>query len=382
LHMNQLHPMTTNLATDPLSNPDDLLQILRDDGSVDAAIDPHVPQQDLVLLYRSMVRVRAIDERLVGLQRQGRIGFHIGALGEEAAVLGSAYAMREQDFIFPCYREWGAALFRGLALQRYLDNAFGNANDLAKGRQMPDHITCRDAKFGSVSSPIGTQIAQAVGYAWAARIQTQDVAVLCYFGDGATSSNDFHSGLNFASVFQVPAVLLCRNNGWAISVPSERQSGSSTFAQKGHAYGVPHVRCDGNDLLAVIAATRAAVQRASRGQGPTLIEALTYRMSGHSTSDDPRVYRSDDALQAWRGRDPIVRLRAYLARKYGWEQTAEDALRAEIDEEMNRAIASAERTSAPTLQSMFEDVYAEPPWHLRAQLQQLLHGPRAAKHED
>jgi pyruvate dehydrogenase E1 component alpha subunit len=379
--MTQLPSMTTNVASDPAAHPADALQILRDDGSVDPALDPHVAAEDLVGLYRAMVRARCIDERLVGLQRQGRIGFHIGALGEEATVIGSAYGMRPHDFIFPCYREWAAALLRGLPLQRYVDNAFGNGSDLAKGRQMPDHITCRDARFGSVSSPIGTQIAQAVGYAWAARLQGKDVAVLCYFGEGATSSNDFHSGLNFAGVFRVPAVLLCRNNGWAISVPSDRQTGSPTFAQKGHAYGVHHVRCDGNDLLAVIASTRAAVGRASRGEGPTLIEALTYRMSGHSTSDDPRVYRPDETVELWRSRDPIVRLKRHLVSLRALEDGVDDALRGEVDAELSEAIAAAERTSPPSLQSLFEDVYAEPPWHLRAQLEQLVRGPRANPHE-
>ena len=252
----------------PTRNPNDVLapgvvRVLHDDGTVDPAHDPGLTDAELIGLYRALVRVRMLDERLVALQRQGRIGFHIGSLGEEAAILGSAFAMRPSDWIFPCYREFGAALWRGLPLQRYVDNMFGNENDPVRGRQMPDHYTCRAAKFGSVSSPIGTQITQAVGFAWAAKLKKDDLVTLVYFGDGATSSNEFHCGMNFAGVFRTPTVLFCRNNGWAISVPTERQTASATFADKGIAYGVHAVRCDGNDLLAVIATTRDAVARAA-----------------------------------------------------------------------------------------------------------------------
>ena len=301
----------------------------------------------------------------------------MGSLGEEAAILGSAYAMQKQDFLFPCYREFGAALMRGLPLQTFIDNMFGNANDTVLGRQMPNHTTCRDVGWCSISSPVGTQITQAVGFAWAARIKKANKSSLVYFGDGATSSSDFHSGVNFAGVFKVPCVLLCRNNGWAISVPVERQTATKTFAEKAAAYGIPGVRVDGNDLFAVVSVTRRARERGERGEGPTLIEAITYRMGGHSTSDDPKAYRGADALEPWVARDPIERVRDYLTKRGGWDDARERALVEEIDARFREAVTIAERTPSPPLESMFEDVYESPPWHLQEQRQQLLSGPRA-----
>jgi len=360
--------------------PSDVVRVMRDDGTLDPDRDPHLTSSEVEALYQAMLRTRFIDERLVMLQRQGRIGFHIGSLGEEATILGSAYAMRPQDFIFPCYREFGAALLRGMPLQRYVDNMFGNSADLAKGRQMPDHITSRDARFGSVSSPIGTQITQAVGYAWAAKLRHEDLAVLVYFGEGATSSSEFHAALNFAGVFRVPVVLLCRNNGWAISVPSESQTAASSYAEKGVAYGVPSVRCDGNDLLAVVRVVREAVQRASAGQGPTLIEALTYRMAGHSTSDDPNAYRGEDKLEPWRLRDPLDRVRSLLQKQGAWKEGLDAELQAGFDMEMKDAVAQAERTEPPSLQSLVQDVFADVPWHLREQREALEQLPRPERH--
>ncbi len=357
----------------------DVVKVLRADGTVDPTTNPHLAPADVVRLYPAMVRLRLIDERMTTLQRQGRIGFHIGSLGEEATILGSAFAMREKDWIFPCYRELGAALLRGMPLQRYVDHMFGNANDPAKGRQMPDHYSWKAGHITSVSSPIGTQITQAVGFAWAAKIQREELAVLSYFGDGATSSNDFHNGLNFAGVFKAPVVLLCRNNGWAISCPTERQTGSETFAEKGIAYGIPSVRVDGNDLLAVIKVTQDAVAFAARGEGPTLIEALTYRMSGHSTSDDPKAYRAESGLVAWKELDPIARLRRHLTRIQPWTEESDRAIEAELDAELKAAIGVAEATREPSLDSMFDDVFATPPWHLVEQREALKKGPRAGR---
>jgi pyruvate dehydrogenase E1 component alpha subunit len=358
---------------------DGVIRVLREDGSLDPALDPHLDEAEVAGLYRAMVRTRLLDERLTALQRQGRIGFHIGSLGEEAAILGSAFAMRRQDWIFPCYREFGAALLRGMPLQRYIDNMFGNASDPAKGRQMPDHYCFREARFTSVSSPIGTQITQAVGFAWAARIKRDDLAVLAYFGDGATSSAEFHNGLNFAGVFRTPTVLFCRNNGWAISVPTERQTASAGFASKGVAYGIPGVRVDGNDLFAVVKVTRDAVARAARGEGPTLIEALTYRIEGHSTSDDPKAYRPEAGVEPWKRLDPLARLRRHLDRTGGMNDAAHKEIEATADAELRAAVAAAEKTPPPSLESMFEDVFAEPPWHLREQREALVKGPRPTR---
>jgi 2-oxoisovalerate dehydrogenase E1 component alpha subunit len=357
----------------------DVVSVLRPDGTVGGQ-EPELTDGDVVELYRAMVRSRLFDERAVMLQRQGRIGFHIGSIGEEATVIGSAFALRKQDWIFPCYREFGAALWRGMPAQRYWDNLYGNANDLAKGRQMPDHWCCKSAQLASVSSPIGTQITNAVGFAWAAKLRKDPVAVLVYFGDGATSSGEFHNGINFAGVYKTPAIFVCRNNGWAISVPTERQTASETFAGKGIAYGVPGVRCDGNDLLAVIQVTRDAVARAARGEGPTLIEALTYRLSGHSTSDDPKRYRAEEEVDAWEKLDPNLRMRAYLKERVGWNDGDQRELDETVAAELKELIATAESTAAPALESMFDDVFEELPWHLREQREELLRGPRAKGH--
>jgi 2-oxoisovalerate dehydrogenase E1 component alpha subunit len=356
-----------------------VVSVLGEDGSLDPEHDPHLSDDDVVQIYRSLVETRLFDERFVALQRQGRVGFHVGSLGEEAAILGSAWAMREQDFLFPCYREFGAALMRGMPLQTLVDNMFGNANDTVKGRQMPCHYTCRGIGWASISSPVGTQITHAVGLAWAAKIQKKDVAAIVYFGDGATSSSDFHSGLNFAGVFDLPVVFLCRNNGWAISVPVERQTATRTFAEKAVAYGIPGVRVDGNDLFAVISVTRKALERGARGEGPTLIEAITYRMGGHSTSDDPNRYRESRALESWALRDPIERVRGFLAKRRLWSDDDEKELRSSVETRFREAVAIAERTPPPRLESLVDDVYEKVPWHLAEQRDVLLRGPRAPK---
>jgi 2-oxoisovalerate dehydrogenase E1 component alpha subunit len=357
--------------------PDGIIHVLREDGTLDERYNPGLSSEEVVGLYRWMVTTRQLDERLTQLQRQGRIGFHVGSLGEEAAILASAFAMRQTDWIFPCYREFGAALMRGLELQKFVDNMFGNANDTVKGRQMPDHYTCRRVGWGSISSPVGTQITQAVGFAWGAKIQKKDLATLVYFGDGATSSSDFHSGVNFAGVFKIPVVFFCRNNGWAISVPVERQSATRTFAEKAAGYGISGVRVDGNDIFAVVHVVREAIRRGTQGLGPTLIEAMTYRMGGHSTSDDPNRYRGADLVNAWTARDPIERVRHYLDKNKLWSDAAEKELVVEIDRKFREAVAVSERTPPPQLESIFEDVYESPPWHLQEERAELLRGPRA-----
>ncbi len=358
---------------------EEVVRVLNSDGSVDPLTDPGLSAEQSIALYEQMVITRAVDERLVTLQRQGRIGFHIGSMGEEATIIGTAAALEPTDWLFPCYREFGALLLRGMPLQKYVDNMFGNANDAAKGRQMPDHYTGRPYRFGSVSSPIGTQITQAVGFAWAARLWGEKIAALVYFGEGATSSNEFHNGANFAGVYKTPTVLVCRNNGWAISVPAEQQTASETFAQKAFAYGLHPMRVDGNDMLAVFKATREALALARQGT-PVLMECLTHRLSGHSTSDDPSRYRGQEEMAEERAQDPIPRFRKYLERLHLWSDEKQTALIAKTDAEFKAAVEVAEKTAAPALESMFEDVFAEKPWHLREQLAECLAAPRAAGH--
>ncbi|HEY6004467.1 MAG TPA: thiamine pyrophosphate-dependent enzyme, partial [Anaeromyxobacter sp.] len=232
-----------------------LFRVLDEDGRPAGEAEVVLPDEALLRLYRWMVLNRALDERMVTLQRQGRIGFYIGSIGEEATVFGTAAAMKETDWIFPCYREHGAALLRGMPLVTFMCDLFGNAGDAMKGRQMPCHEAWRPGRYASISSPIATEIPHAVGAAWAARIRGEDMVSLTYFGEGATSAQDFHTGLNFAAVGKVPVVFVCRNNGWAISVPREKQTAAETIAQKAIAYGMRGERVDGNDVVAVFDAT-------------------------------------------------------------------------------------------------------------------------------
>ncbi len=368
------------IRTPETSFDDDVLSVIKPDGSLNSETDPKLPIEAVVDFYKAMVRTRIVDEQLVRLQRQGRIGFHIGSLGEEACIIGSAAGMRSQDWIFPCYREFGALLWRGFPLQAYVDNMFGNSEDVVKGRQMPDHYTGKPFRFGSVSSPIGTQMTQAVGFGWAARRKGTDEVTSVYFGEGATSSSEFHTGMNFAGVMKAPVIFLCRNNHWAISVPSEKQTASKTFADKGVAYGVPAVRVDGNDVIATYKVVREAVERAAAGEGPTLVEMLTYRIGGHSTSDDPRAYRVQDEVEQWRRTDPVLRLRKHLDHVSAWDDTQEEAWRKQTEAELKACITAAEAKPKPALETIFEDVWEEKPWHLEEQCQALLDGPRAKDH--
>ncbi|MBS1110965.1 MAG: 3-methyl-2-oxobutanoate dehydrogenase (2-methylpropanoyl-transferring) [Anaeromyxobacteraceae bacterium] len=348
-----------------------LRAVIADDGSADPA-DVTVSDEQAVDLYRWMLLSREMDERMVQLQRQGRIAFYIGAIGEEATVLGTVAGMEERDWLFPSYREHAGALFRGMPLVTFVCDLLGNAGDRMLGHQMPCHEAWAAGHFVSISAPIATQVPQAVGAAWAARIRGDDMVALTWFGEGATSANDFHTGANFAGVHKVPVIMACRNNGWAISVPRELQTASETIAQKAIAYGIHGERVDGNDLLAVHAATRRARVRAAAGQGPTLLECVTYRVEGHSTSDDPRAYRGADEVEAWRARDPILRLARYLAWKKLVGPKETDAFRAEVRERVRRAVEEAEAFAPkPALETLFEGVYAEPLWQQREQLEEL-----------
>jgi pyruvate dehydrogenase E1 component alpha subunit len=358
---------------------DDVLVVIQPDGTLDPSTDPGLDRSLVVDLYKAMVRTRLVDDRALKLQRQGRIGFHVGCLGEEAAVVASAAALRDQDWIVPCYRELGALLWRGFPLQTYFDNLYGNGDDVVRGRQMPDHYTGRRYRYGSVSSVVGTQIPHAVGLAHAARLRGDDVVAAVYFGDGATSSAGFHEGMNFAGVFRAPTVFLCRNNGWAISVPTDRQTAARALADKAEAYGMPGVRVDGNDPLATHRAVHEAVERAAAGEGPTLVELVTYRLGGHSTSDDPRAYRAEEEPAAWQGVDPLARTRAHLEGVGAWDESREQAWREEVEAEVRACIERAEAKEPPPLTSMMDDVYAEAPGHLHEQRDHLTRGPRVPK---
>lgn len=350
----------------------ELMQVISNEGVANRDIEPSIPTQDLLRLYRIMVLNRQLDDRMMKLQRQGRIGFYLQSMGEEATTVGTAYVLEKKDWIFPCYREPGAAFVRGFKLVDFICQLIGNAGDPVKGRQMPNHYVYKEGNYTSVSSPVGTQIPQAVGAAWASKILKDPVVVLVYFGEGATSQGDFHVGLNFAGVFKTPNIFICRNNGYAISVPRSRQTASESIAIKAKAYGIAGVLVDGNDILAVIQATREAADRARKGEGPTLIECVTYRQGAHSSSDDPRAYRPDDEYEQSVQGDPIVRFRKYLEERKLWDASREQALQEEVKQEILNAVAEAEKNGPPPVESMFEDVFAELTPNLQEQKQYLL----------
>ena len=353
-----------------------LYQVLGEDGVAEPTRLPRLSDVEHVRIYRGMLTIRVMDERLLALQRQGRIGFYGEARGQEGAVIGAAAALAPNDWIVPALREAGAALYRGLPLGTYVSQIFGNADDVSKGRQLPCHPGTRAAHYVTMSSCIATQLPHAVGMAWAARIKGDDVVVLGCLGDGATSEEDFHVAANFAGVYGVPVVFFCQNNQWAISTPVAVQTAAPTMAAKAVAYGFPGVRCDGNDVLAVYATVKEAVDRARRGGGPTLIEALTYRVSAHSSSDDPSRYRDEKVTERWRGRDPLARYRAWLTAQGLLDAATDERMRAEIDAEVREAVAKEEKVGPPPLESLVEDVFADVPWHLREELAEVTPLPR------
>jgi pyruvate dehydrogenase E1 component alpha subunit len=365
------------VSTDPI-DADAPFSILDQDGNVRSGFDaPQIADADCLKLYRGLLQVRLVDDRYMKLQRQGRLGFYMQSTGEEACHFGGAYALRESDWIFPSYREPGAAFWRGYSMRDFTNQLFGNAEDPIKGRQMPVHHSIKWLNYVSISSPVGTQIPQAVGMAWAAKISKKDDVALCYFGEGATSTGQFHVGMNFAGVFKAPCIFFCRNNGWAISTSRDKQTASPSFAVKAMAYGMPGVRVDGNDLLAVIAVMQDAVARARAGEGPTLIEAVTYRRGGHSSSDDPNVYRDPAEVQAWEANDPIERWRRYLVKRNLWKQSLHDQYAKEITAEILDALKHAEHLGLPAVETMFDDVFADMPPHLAEQRDELMAAPRA-----
>ena len=345
----------------------ELLTVTAQDGSA-VGHDPKLSNEGLLHCYRTMLTVRAFDDVCLKLQRSGRIGFSIPNKGVEACQVGAASALEPTDWIFPSYRDFGMALYHGVTPTEMMHNMFGNDRDTARGRQMPVHFSFdKPIRFVSISSPLGTQIPQAVGAAYAMKLRGEKHVALASFGDGSTSTLGFHSGLNFAGVWKAPVVFLCQNNGYAISCPTDEQTASETFAIKAKAYGMPGVRVDGNDLLAMRQVTAEAVARARRGDGPTLIEAVTFRMGGHSTSDDPTRYVPKELVESWAKKDPVARFERFLEKQKLWTKEQGEALYAAAVEQVTAAVKEAENTPPPKLESIFTDVYATVPQHLRRQ---------------
>ncbi len=343
-----------------------LQRILEQDGSL---VDepPRLSDEQLRELFTHMLRVRCLDERMLKLQRAGRVGFVGTAKGLEAAIIGSAFALEKRDWLWSGLREGGAALMRGLPLGEYIAQMYCNANDTAKGRQMCNHFQHKGSHYPSWSSVIGTQIPHGVGAAYAAKMQTKDEVHALYFGDGATSSNGFHSGMNFAGVWKAPCVFVCIDNGWAISVSNREQTAAESFADKGEAYGIPGVEVDGNDALACYRETKRAIDRARGGNGPTLVVLKSYRMLGHSSSDDPTKYRETAEVERWAARDPLERFERYLIAKKLFTRNSRAALEESITAEIDAEIHRQESAPPMALKTLVEDVYADVPRHLRLQ---------------
>ena len=346
-----------------------LYQLLDEEGRADPATIVWLDRGLARRLYEGMLLVRVTDARMMALQRQGRIGFYGEALGQEAAVIGSAAASLPDDWIIPALREAGVGLYRGMSLATYLAQIFGNAADPSKGRQLPCHPCDRATNYVVMSSCVSTQIPHAVGVAMAMKIAGDgDRCAFGYMGDGGTSASDFHVALNFAGVMKAPVVLICQNNQWAISTPGHVQTAADTIALKALGYGVEPLRADGNDVLAVYDVCARAARKARAGGGPTFVELVTYRVSAHSSSDDPTRYRDEGVTAVWRSRrDPLTRMRRLLEAR-GWLAAGEhDALAAALEARVRAEIAAQEAVGPPPVASLFDDVYEQPTWLQRDQ---------------
>ena len=308
----------------------------------------------------SMTLAREADQRMVKLQRQGRIGTFPPIKGQEAAQLGTIAHLRPTDWMVPAFRETAAEIWRGRSLESIIiyNNGYNEGADIPEDRNdMP------------ISVPVGSQIIHAVGLGWAEQYRKRDDVTMTFFGDGATSQGDFHEGLNFAAVFQVPVIFVCQNNHWAISVPLSKQTRAKTLAQKALAYGMPGIQVDGNDILAVYAAAQEAVERARNGGGPTLIECVTYRLMMHTTADDPKRYRSDEEVEQWSKRDPLIRFEKYLMDKGLLSEEKRSQVESEVIDEIQAAVDRAEK-QMETLgdpMEMFDHAYADIPPYLKEQ---------------
>ena len=347
------------------------IEYLSDKGVLAKGYKHSIPDAELVKGYRTMVLTRLIDERMITLQRQGTISFAMSSLGEEAAVVASAAALEIGDWLYPQYRENGVMFWRGWTAQEYVHHMFCNDQDINKGRQMPNHFGDKALNVVTVSSPLATQIPQAAGAAYAMKIRDANTVAVAYFGEGTTSKGDFHVGLNFAAVKKAPVIYFCRNNGYAISTPASEQFATDGIAGRGPGYGIETFRVDGNDYFAVHETVARARSHCLAGNGPVLIEAMTYRMGGHSTSDDPKAYREDDEVAAWQKKDPVTRLRKHLEKNKLWDAKQEKALLKQVEQEITDAIEVAKAASPPPFTSIAEDVYFEVPPRLKEQMDEL-----------
>ncbi len=361
---------------EPLAS--ELVRVLDDEGRAIGPWSPHLDPEDLQVALRHMVLTRRFDDRMQRIQRQGRISFYVKSSGEEAVSVAGAMALRPDDMLFPSYRNQGLYVVRGRSLVDLMCQCLSNTRDMCKGRQMPVLYHWGSGNIFSISGNLATQFPQAVGWAMAAALKGEDRLASSWIGEGATAEADFHHALTFAAVYQAPVILNVVNNQWAIST-SQRIAGGElrTFAARGPGYGIPGIRVDGNDFLAVYAVTQWAAERARRGGGPTLIEHVTYRASAHSTSDDPSRYRPHEEEQAWPLGDPIVRLERHLLVLGEWSAERQEGLEKELDAHIVECWKEASRygtlSEGPSLDpaTLFEDVFKDMPQSLARQRDEL-----------
>jgi pyruvate dehydrogenase E1 component alpha subunit len=340
----------------------EMLQILDENAQVVISLEPPLSPDELKKIYELMVMTRAADQKSFKLQRQGRMGTFAPSLGHEACQVGSSFALNRQDWFFPYFRDLGSYITLGFPLSYYFLYWMGNE----QGMNIPPHLN-----IFTLAIPVASHLPLAVGAGMAAAIKGEKLAILCTFGDGATSEGDFHEALNMAGVNKSPNVFLCYNNQYAISTPVKKQTASNTLAQKAKAYGFDGVLVDGNDVLAMYAVSKEALQKARDGGGPTLIEAYTYRMSSHTTSDDPSKYRSDKETQEWKKKDPIDRFRTYLQNKGLWSQAFEADIQEKVEKTVEAAVDEAENIPDPVIEDLFAFTYKKMPPHLQEQLREL-----------
>ncbi|XP_073970167.1 branched chain keto acid dehydrogenase E1 subunit alpha isoform X2 [Rhodnius prolixus] len=349
---------------------------------LDPKQEPKLEDSFLVDLYKAMVKLSVTEKILYESQRQGRISFYMTSFGEEATQFGSAAALSNKDLVYAQYRETGVLLWRGFTIENIIDQCYGNDNDVAKGKQMPLHYGSKALHFVTISSPLATQMPQAVGSAYALKRAKESQCVAVYFGEGAASEGDAHAAFNFAAVLQAPIIFFCRNNGYAISTPAYEQYSGDGIASKGVGYGIATIRVDGNDILAVYNATKAAREYSLSDSRPTLIEAMTYRVGHHSTSDDSSAYRTEEEVKHWQEQNnPIYRFRKYLDGKQLWDNALQKDYEKQIRSEVMGALKKGEKTKKPAWIEMFKDVYSKAPSSLEKQKKYLTqHIQKFAEH--
>ncbi|KAL2610880.1 hypothetical protein R1flu_022572 [Riccia fluitans] len=335
----------------------------------------HLPEMDVKLareIYSHMVTLQTMDVIFYEAQRQGRFSFYMTTNGEEAINIATAAALSPQDVVFTQYREPGILMWRGFSLESFANQCFGNGDDLGKGRQMPVHYGSHEHKYFTISSPIATQLPQAVGAAYGLKMGNEDACAVAYFGDGASSEGDFHAAMNFASILETPILFICRNNGWAISTPTNDQFRSDGIVVKGRGYGIRSIRVDGMDTLALFSAVKEARKMAIEESRPVVIEALTYRVGHHSTSDDSSKYRNKVEIDHWKlVRDPVLRFKRWIEAQGWWDIDSEKKIRTEARAAVIAAMNKAGRKEKPHISVLFEDVYDSLPSHLKEQQAQL-----------